>query len=72
MNQAIVSGNGSKSTSRSRRHRDLMKREGCSRIEVTIGTDVAEKLKAVACKRGIPVWQAAEEAFEALAARYGV
>lgn len=59
------------STDRARRHRERMRAEGCSRLDVTVGSDMADKLKAVAKKLDVPVWQAAEEAIELLAAKHG-
>jgi hypothetical protein len=60
------------STDRARRHRERLRAEGCRRLDVTIGSDVVGKLKAVAKKLEVPVWQAAEEAFEDLATKHGV
>lgn len=60
------------STDRARRHRERMRAEGCSRLDVTVGSDMAGKLKAVAKKLDVPVWHAAEEAFEDLATKHGV
>lgn len=34
------------------------------RLDLTVGADVAEKMKAIARKRRAPLWQAAQEAFE--------
>lgn len=56
-----VAGN---STSRVRQHRGRLKDEECMRLDLTVGADVAGKMKAIARKRGAPLWQAAQEAFE--------
>lgn len=67
MNESTVSGNtAATSTARARRHREGLKKD-CARLDITIGADVAEKLKGVAKQRGVPMWQVVEEAIEALA-----
>lgn len=60
------------STDRARRHRERMRTEGCSRLDVTVGSDMAAKLKAIAKKLDVPVWQATEEAIELLAEKHGM
>lgn len=62
----------SKNNERVHRFRRRMEKEGCTRLEVTIGTDVAEKLRSVAKHRGIPVWQCAEEAIEEMARKHRI
>jgi hypothetical protein len=41
-------------------------RRDCARLDVTVGADVAEKLKAIAKQKGLPLWQVVEEAIEML------
>jgi hypothetical protein len=67
MDESIASGNGiaSSSTARSRRHREKL-RQDCTRLDVTVGADVAEKLKAIARQRNVPLWLVIEEAIEML------
>ncbi|MCK9380830.1 MAG: hypothetical protein M0P95_07155 [Sulfuritalea sp.] len=63
----VVSGNtaAATSTARTRQHRERLKAD-CTRLDITIGTDVAGKLKALANQRGWPRWRIVEEAIEAL------
>ncbi len=60
------------SVERVRWHRERMAKDGCARLDITIGADTLEKLKAVAKKQSIPLWQAAEEAFEDAAIKHGL
>lgn len=57
------------STDRSRRHRENLKKD-CTRIDITIGSDVAEKLKDMAKQRGVPRWKVVEDAIQALPAAF--
>lgn len=64
----MVTGNDEQpqaSRERVRRFRQGRKREGCARLEVTIGADVVAMLKAVAMRTRLPVWKCAEAAIEA-------
>lgn len=65
----IVSGNAiaaaATSTARTRQHRERLKAD-CIRLDLTIGKDEADKLKAMANQRGLPRWRIVEEAIEAL------
>jgi len=67
INESNVAGNdiAPNSTARSRRHRESLKRD-CARLDITVGADVAEKLRTIAKKKGVPLWQVVEEAIEAL------
>lgn len=66
MNESTVSGNATvTSTARARRHREKL-RTDCARLDITIGADVAAKLKAMAKQKGVPMWQIVEGAIEAL------
>jgi hypothetical protein len=56
----------SSSTARARQHRQRL-RNDCTRLDITIGTDVAGKLKAIAKQQSVPLWQVVEKAIEALA-----
>lgn len=56
-----ITGN---STNRVRDHRSRLKDEECMRLDLTVGADLAEKMKAIARKRRVPLWHAAQEAFE--------
>jgi len=69
MSELTVSGNVAplSPTERSRRFRERMKAD-CTRLDITIGADIAEKLKAMAKRQGVPVWKVVEEAIETLAA----
>lgn len=54
------------STARVRRHRRKL-RANCTRLDLTIGSDVAGKLRAIAKQRKVPIWQVIEEALQKLA-----
>lgn len=60
------------SRDRVRRFRQRVKQEGCVRLEVTIGADVAAKLRAVAKQLDVPLWKSAEDAFEDFARKHGI
>ncbi len=74
MNNSTVSGNTQKmtSTARTRKHRLNIIDSNCSRLEVTIGTDVVQKLDALASLKKEPRWHLVQQAIEAFAKANGV
>lgn len=68
--ESTVAGSGipQSSTARARQHRQRLRKD-CTRLDITIGTDVADKLKAIAKQQGVPSWQVIETAIEALATK---
>lgn len=70
MNESTVSGNVAplSPTERAKRFREKMKKD-CTRIDVTIGADVVEKLDAMAKRRDVPRWVIIQEAIETMAAQ---
>lgn len=65
MNESTASGNAVNSTARVRLHREKLRKD-CTRLDVTIGADVAAKLKSMAKQRGVPLWEAVQDVIEAL------
>lgn len=51
-------------TDRVRKHRENMAKQGCQRLEVMIGRDVVEKMRALAKRRQCRLWQVVEAACE--------
>ena len=56
-----VSGN--RSTERVRLHRQRLGKE-CTRLDVTIGSDVADEMKSLARTQGVPLWDLVERAID--------
>jgi len=53
------------SKARVRRFRDKLAAQKCARMEVVIGADVIETARAMAKRKGWPMWQVVQEALEA-------
>jgi hypothetical protein len=53
------------SAPRVRLHRERLRNAGNVRLEVSIGADVADGVKAIAATRGVPVWRVVEAALSA-------
>lgn len=71
INRSTVSGNVLPgSAARTRRHREKLRKD-CTRLDVTIGADVAERLKSMSKQRGQPLWAVIEEAIDAMATATG-
>lgn len=56
---------------RVRKHRANMSEQGCQRLEVTVGRDVVEKMRALAKRRQCRLWQVVEAACEEYAKAAG-
>ncbi|MEO7781136.1 MAG: hypothetical protein ABIR84_04780 [Candidatus Nitrotoga sp.] len=53
------------SKARVRRFRAKLAAQQCARLEVVIGADVIETARAIANRKGWPIWQVVQEALKA-------
>jgi hypothetical protein len=55
---------------RVQKHRAMLKTEQCGRLEVFIGLDVIEGVRALAKRKNVSTWEVVEEALKAHVTRH--